>query len=186
MSPVVAADGRNVYVCNRFNNNVGIVDLAARRQVATVAATREPIAAALAGDGKTLVVANLLPTGTADGDYTSARVDLIDVAARRCVNSLNLPNGSTGLRGVCVSADGRTAFVTHILARYHLPTTQLERGWMNTNALTVIDLAAGKIINTRAAGRRRPWSGQPLGPGRQRRRQETLRDARWLAGTERH
>lgn len=147
-SPVVSADGKCVYVCNRFNNNVGIVDLTARKQVATIPVTREPIAAALAGDGKTLVVANLLPAGAADGEYVAARVDLLDVAARKPITSLTLPNGSTSLHGVAISPDGKTAFVTHILARYQLPTTQLERGWMNTNALTVIDLTAGKIVNT--------------------------------------
>jgi len=29
-----------------------------------------------------------------------------------------------------------------------MPTTQLERGWMNTNAKTLIDLATLKLINT--------------------------------------
>ena len=36
----------------------------------------------------------------------------------------------------------------HILSRYQMPTTQLERGWMNTNALSVIDVAAKKLLNT--------------------------------------
>jgi mono/diheme cytochrome c family protein len=38
--------------------------------------------------------------------------------------------------------------VTHILSRFHLPTTQLDRGWMNTNAKTLIDLARLEILNT--------------------------------------
>jgi mono/diheme cytochrome c family protein len=38
--------------------------------------------------------------------------------------------------------------VVHILARYQMPTTQLERGWMNTNALSIIDAAAKKLVNT--------------------------------------
>jgi hypothetical protein len=29
-----------------------------------------------------------------------------------------------------------------------MPTTQLERGWMNTNALTILDLAGKKLLNT--------------------------------------
>ena len=53
-----------------------------------------------------------------------------------------------GVNGVCVSPDGRYAYVTHILGRYQLPTTQLERGWMNTNALSVIDVATQKLVNT--------------------------------------
>jgi mono/diheme cytochrome c family protein len=52
------------------------------------------------------------------------------------------------LRGVAVSPDGKHAYVSHVLARYQLPTTQLDRGWMNTNALTVVDVAAKEHINT--------------------------------------
>ena len=35
-----------------------------------------------------------------------------------------------------------------ILAHYQLPTTQLERGWMNANAVTVIDAAKPETIAT--------------------------------------
>ena len=44
------------------------------------------------------------------------------------------------VRGVAVGPDGRWAFVAHTHGRVNLPTSQLERGWVNTNALTVIDL----------------------------------------------
>lgn len=47
-----------------------------------------------------------------------------------------------------VSPDGRFAYVTHTLGRFTLPTTQLDRGWMNTSALSVIDLAGKKLFNT--------------------------------------
>ncbi|MCX5770545.1 MAG: c-type cytochrome, partial [Candidatus Hydrogenedentes bacterium] len=83
-----------------------------------------------------------------DGDYVAAQVSIIDTASRSVFASVRLPNGSTGLRGVCVSPDGAFAYVTHILGRYQLPTTQLERGWMNTNALSVIDVKAGTLVNT--------------------------------------
>jgi mono/diheme cytochrome c family protein len=46
------------------------------------------------------------------------------------------------------SPDGRYIYVTHILARYQLPTTQIERGWMNTNAMTIIDVSSDKVLTT--------------------------------------
>ena len=77
----------------------------------------------------------------------AASVTLIDTAANQPTN-IRLLNGSGSLRGVCVSPDGKFAYVAHILSRYQMPTTQLERGWMNTNALAIIDLAAKKLHNT--------------------------------------
>jgi cytochrome c peroxidase len=59
-----------------------------------------------------------------------------------------LPNGSTGLQGLIISPDGRFVFASHILARYTVPTTQLERGWINTNAVTIIDAQRKKLIET--------------------------------------
>ena len=35
---------------------------------------------------------------------------------------------------MAVSPDGRYLAVAHVLSRYQMPTTQLDRGWMNTNA----------------------------------------------------
>ena len=62
------------------------------------------------------------------------------------VKELKLPNGSTLLRDVRVSPDGKIAAVAHTLARYQLPTTQLGRCWMNTSAITLIDLATLSAI----------------------------------------
>jgi len=59
-----------------------------------------------------------------------------------------LPNGSTGLHGLIVSPDGRFVFVSHILGRYTVPTTQLERGWINTNAISIIDAGRKRLIET--------------------------------------
>ena len=44
--------------------------------------------------------------------------------------------------------DGKWAYVVHGLGRFNLPITQLERGWVNTYALTIIDIAAGKRLTT--------------------------------------
>ncbi|MBE0537996.1 MAG: beta-propeller fold lactonase family protein [Phycisphaerae bacterium] len=148
MDVVVSPDGATLYVCNQFNNNVGVIDLASGKQTATVAVLREPMAAAVTGDGKYLFVVNHLPAGAADADYAAAAVSVVDTAQKKAVKHLQLPNGSMGARGIAMSPDGKHAYVTHVLGRYQLPTTQLERGWMNTNALTIIDVAGQKVVNT--------------------------------------
>ncbi|RKY07104.1 MAG: cell surface protein [Planctomycetota bacterium] len=145
---VASPDGKTLYVCNTFNNNIGVIDLASKKQTATIAVPREPVAAAITADGKSLFVANRLPAGAADEDYAASVVSVIDTAAKKVVKNIQLPNGSQSLRGIAISPDGANAYVTHILSRYQLPTTQLERGWVNTNALTIIDVPGQKLINT--------------------------------------
>jgi YVTN family beta-propeller protein len=145
---VVSPDAAKLYVGARFNNAVLVIDLATKAEVARIPVTLEPVALALTPDGKSLVVANHLPAQAADQDYVSAKVDIIDTATNAVAGTIQLPNGSTGLRGACVSPDGAYAYITHILGRYQLPTTQLERGWMNTNALSIINVAEKKLVNT--------------------------------------
>jgi len=161
-APVVSPDGRTLYVCNQFNNDVSVINLATAKETTRIAVTREPVAADITPDGKLLFVANLLPAGAADVGYTAAVVSIIDTAANEVTAKILLPNGSMGLRGICVSPDGRHVYVTHVLGRYQMPTTQLERGWMNTNALSVIDVADKTLINTvllddTGLGAANPW-----------------------------
>jgi len=150
-APVLSPDCKTLYVCCRFFNSVAIYDLTSKKSVAAltvIAVSREPVAAALTPDSRFLFVANHLPAGAADGDYTAAVVSVVDADAKKVINTITLPNGSTGLRDICISPDGKYAYVTHILARYQLPTTQLERGWMNTNALSIIDIPKKQLLNT--------------------------------------
>ncbi len=170
-APVPSPDGKRLYVSNRFNNDVSVIDLEAKKEVARVPAVREPIAAAITPDGKTLLVANLVPNDRSDGFDVASMVTLVDTATNQ-TSAIRLPNGSSSLRGICTSPDGKHAYVAHILARYQMPTTQLERGWMNTNALSILDVAAKKLVNAVLLddvdlGAANPWGVATTADGKQ-------------------
>jgi YVTN family beta-propeller protein len=148
MAPVLSPAGRTLYVCNRFNNDVSVLDLPGRREIARIAVSREPVAAALTPDGRWLLVANHLQNGRADVPNVAAAVSVIDTTANRLAKTIVLPNGCGLLRGVAVSPDGRVAAVTHVLSHNYLPTTQADRGWMNCNALTLLDLSRLERLGT--------------------------------------
>ncbi len=171
-SPVLSPDERTLYVCNRFNNDVSIFDLATMKEVRRIGVPREPFSAAVTPDGKHLLVANHIHAGRADGDVVASSVSVIDLAAGKVLKEIVLPNGSTLLRDLRVSPDGRYAVVAHILARFHLPTTQIERGWINSNAGSIIDLAEMKLLNTVLfdnidSGAATPWAVAWSRDGRQ-------------------
>jgi YVTN family beta-propeller protein len=148
MSPIVSPDGRFLYICNRFNNDVWLIDIEKKAVAAKVPVMREPLAMTLDKSGRFLFVANHLPFEPANTGNVAAAVSVIDVQENKVIKHIRLPDGSTSLRGICISPDDRYVFVTHILAHYQLPTIQLERGWMNTNALSVIDAKTKKLYAT--------------------------------------
>ena len=147
-APILSQDGKTLFVCNRFNNEVAFIDLASGKTLQRVAAPREPVAQALTRDGKFLLVANHLHAGRSDLDVVASCVSVIDIGSARLLKNIGLPNGSGLLRGVAISPDGKYAAVTHLLSRFHLPTTQIERGWINNNAVTLINLETTERFNT--------------------------------------
>ena len=148
MAPVVHPNGNHLYVCNRFDNSISVIHLAAGREVKRVPVSREPVAAAITPDGKYLFVANHLHNGRANATTVAAYVSVIDTVSDSVACNIQLPNGSGLLRGICVSPDGKYAAVTHLLSRFNVPTTQIERGWINNNALTIIDVSCLQRVNT--------------------------------------
>lgn len=147
-APVLGSEGKHLFVCNRFSNEVSVVDTATGERKTSLSVIREPTAGLLTADGQHLYILNLLPAGRSDADYTAGAISVIDVSSLQVARTIALPNGSNQLLGICLSPDGRYAYITHLLARYQLPTTQLERGWVNTNAVTVVDTQDHRRVNT--------------------------------------
>jgi YVTN family beta-propeller protein len=146
-APVLSPDGEVLYVCNRFNNNVSIIDLKRALETSRVCVAREPVAADISKDGRWLFVGNHLPNGRADTGYIASEVSVIDTHTG-LVKSIPLVNGAEGLRGLKVSPDGQTVFAVHYLARYQVPITQLDRGWVSTDALSVIRVSDHTLVET--------------------------------------
>lgn len=135
-----------IYVCNRFSNTVSAIDAEAFSVIKEVPLLREPNS--IAATQKRLYVTNHLPAGSANNNYTAAAVSVINSVNMNVESNILLPGGSTAIKDICMSPDGKYAYVTHLLSRYLMPTTQLNRGWVITNAISVIDLRNDSLINT--------------------------------------
>ena len=148
-SPVISADCKRMYVCNQFQTTVTEIDLESRSITREVKVLREPKNALLSKDGRYLFVANFLPVGRANQDFVAGAVSVVDVESFEKIKDIPLATGSNALRGMAISPDGEYLFVTHNLGRFQIPTSQLQQGWMNTSAVSVIsvkDLSYGGAI----------------------------------------
>jgi DNA-binding beta-propeller fold protein YncE len=149
-----------------------IIELASGETIAHVPVSRQPTALAITPDESLALVSNLLPATAATAPDHASEVSVIDLQTFQAKPAIRLPLGSTNARGIAISHDGHTAFVVHTLGRFNLPATQLDRGWINTNALTIIDLTTNKITATvlldqPMEGAADPW-GIALDPSGQR------------------
>lgn len=139
-SPVVSKDKQYLYVCNQFQTTVSEISLKTLKVNREVNVLREPKNAVATDDGKYLFVANFLPSGRANQDYVTAAVSVIDLQTFKKIKDIPLATGSNALRGIAISPDGNFVFVTHNLGRFQIPTSQLQQGWMNTSAMSIINI----------------------------------------------
>lgn len=144
--PLLSPDKSKVYVCNQFSDNISEVDLAGKKVLRTAAVLREPKEAVFSKDGKFLFVTNFLPLQRADVDVVASDVSVIDMAGFTKTKDIKLANGSNALRGICITPDGKYIYVSHNLGRFQVPTSQLQQGWMNTSAFSVIDVAKQEFM----------------------------------------
>ncbi|NLX55127.1 MAG: cell surface protein [Planctomycetaceae bacterium] len=137
-----------LFVCNRFHNDVSLLDLATGAELARIAAVREPVAAAITPSGRTLLVANHLPDSRVDLDYSgtvSSVVTAIDLRTHES-QAIPLPHGASSVRGLCVTPDGEYALVTHLLSNFMNVPFRVDMGWINVNVVSMIDLRQRAVI----------------------------------------
>lgn len=160
---VLSPDGTRLYVLNRFDNDVSVVDVAKGSEITRIEADREPIAAAITPDGGQVWVANSLPnmrTNVSIIEEVSPVLTVIDTATLD-TTAVYLPSGSNGLRGICISPDGRHAFVTHLLSNFQELPFRLETGWINTNVVSIIDVRQQKVLTTIGLDKLDSGAGNP-------------------------
>jgi len=163
-SPVLSPDGKSLYVCNQYDDNVYCIDIASGSVRSVFESFRHPYSCSLTPDGSTLVIANCIPDQKSTDESTvAAKVVLVDTR-RQCVTAvIPLPVGSHSALGTAVSGDGRYAFVTHLVAFFTLPTVTIDSGWIHTNNLAVVDLVNQRLLNDFSldeplCGAANPWA----------------------------
>ncbi len=164
ISPVFSPDGQRLYVCNRFDNNLSVFDLAAGKECTRLPALREPVVCAVTPDGSRVLVADHLPATRADFDFNGDVSPLVAVfdTSSWTKTVVSLPHGANGVRRMSIAPDGRFALVTHLLSNFQMVPFRVDTGWIDVNVVSVIDLAARKVVRTigldeydRGAGN--PW-----------------------------
>ena len=161
---VACAGGKKlIVVTNHGTNTVSFVDAATGRERVRMAGFKHPYFVTVTPDASLAAVGNLIPAGAASDEGTSASITLIDLAAGAKVADIRLPAGGALIRGLVTDAEGKWLYAAHVIGRTNVPTTQLEQGWINTDALTIVDLAAREIYATLLLDRPSEGAADPWG-----------------------
>ncbi len=139
---------KRLYIAAQFQGTINEFDIAKRTVTRSTKVLREPSTMTQSRCGRFLFVTNFIPAQRADLDYVSSDISVIDLQSFTQTKTINLENGSNALRGAALSSDGKYLFVSHNLGRYTVPTSQLLQGWMNTSAVSVVDVAKQEFLGS--------------------------------------
>jgi len=146
---LAVAPRRNLLIaCDWGLDRISMMNQENGEIIANIAVGRQPTSVAVSPDESLAVVSHLIPGTAATDPNHAADITIIDLERMVTRTTLRLPTGSSNARGITISSDGRAAYVVHTLGRFHLPTTQLDRGWVNTNAFSIIDLTSATLTAT--------------------------------------
>ncbi len=142
-------------------DTVSVLGLPEGKEVFPFALPRMPYFLALDPQEKYVVAGNRLPAGDASDIKITSMVTLLDLETKQA-SPVPLPPNSINVHGVAISPEGKWAYVGHNIGRASLPTEQIEYGWINSNALTIIDLPAKKryasiLLDRPEEGAANPW-----------------------------
>ena len=159
-SDMVFSNGK-AYVVNRFTNDVSVINLSDMSVIRTIDIDgREPMSAVAVGHD--IYVACHLPDESTKESVMSANVAVISSSTDTLIKTLPLVNGASGVKDICASPDGKTVYISHIVGRYAYPTTQLDRAWINSNCVSVVDtitesVTCSVLLDEVDKGAANPW-----------------------------
>lgn len=145
--PVLNSDNSKLYVCNWLENTISFIDLASGTEVKRVAAIREPYSIALSKTGDFLLVANMIPDGIATDTAMTCKACFINTSTGQIQKVVRLPTGSHSTMNICLTPDGKYAFIPHLIGRVSLPAVTLAQGWVHSNNMAIIDMVNQTLYN---------------------------------------
>ncbi len=144
--------GQRLFVANALSGSVTTLDVSQGKRQRSIPVGRFPRYLAATADGKRLVV----------GNAHSRDISIIGTAASRVIETRPLGRGAQ-LRHVICTRDGRWAFVALLVGHDEMITTQMERGWINSNGIAVLDLHEPGhyrllLLDRLLSGAANPWA----------------------------
>ena len=137
----LSPDGKRLYTANYVSDDVSVIDTAARKETGRIKVGRAPTYLAVTPDGKHVLVNNSLSHEPATNAKLTAHISVIDTAAGKVVAEKRSPGTMLLGMGITVTADGKFALAVHSRPNFNITPSQLNQGWVHTNALSVIPLA---------------------------------------------
>ena len=142
----LSTDTRYLYVVNSFSNDISILDLQSKSEIKRLAAGNNPSGIQFSPDGKTICVTSRRGLIAPYGTPLLTELTVVNSVTQRISEHKNIESAHM-MENIAFTPSGDLALVTLIRPKNLVPAIQVERGWMMTNGIGIIELKPdGRII----------------------------------------
>ena len=135
---VLSADGRYLYVVNSYSCDISIFDLQTKSEIKRLAAGNNPTGIQLSPDGETICVTSRRGLIARYGTPLMTELTMVNTRSQRVTEHKNIESAHI-MENVAFTPSGDLALVALIRPKNLVPSIQVERGWMITNGIGIIE-----------------------------------------------
>ena len=135
---VISPDGKQLYIVNSYSNNLSVLDLETQKEKRRLKAGNNPVSAAITPDGSEVYVTSRRSVPV---DHMTSPITELTVAGtlqQRITARLRWKDAYI-MENVAITPSGDMAISTLIRPKNLLPAVQIERGWMMTHGIGIIE-----------------------------------------------
>ena len=141
----LSGNGRFLYTANSFSSDISVIDLSAGREQKRLTSGNNPAGIRINADGSRLFVTSRRTLSAPFGDTLRCELTIINDRNQRVAERIDIRQAYM-MENVAFTPSGDLALIPMIRPKNNVPTIQIERGWMMTNGITVIEQKPGGRI----------------------------------------
>ena len=131
-------DGKSLYVVNSYSSSISLIDLSTKEEQKRFTTGNNPTGAKLSPDGKTLVVTSRRAIIAPYGEPIKSELTVIDENTQRVSDRKNIESAYM-MENAAFTPSGDLAFVTMIRPKNLIPSIQVDRGWIMTYGIVIVE-----------------------------------------------
>jgi YVTN family beta-propeller protein len=134
----ITPDDKFLYIVNSYSSNISIIDLEQKTETRRLRAGNNPVGAGISPDGSLVYVTSRRSLDVPYGDPPLTELTIADTRTQR-IAERRLFESAYIMENVQFTPSGDLAITTLIRPKNLLPAIQVERGWMMTHGIGIIE-----------------------------------------------
>jgi len=134
----LSTDGRYLYTVNSFSSDLSIIDLSTGKEQKRLTAGNNPAGARINANGTLLYVTSRRTLSAPYGDTLRCELTIVNDRNQRVAERRDIKQAYM-MENIAFTPSGDLALIPMIRPKNNVPTIQIERGWMMTNGITIIE-----------------------------------------------